>query len=303
MAQHDLDIANGSGSTVRGDINDALEALGSTMKGASAPSAPLAGMFWVDDDTPSSSLWTLKQYDGTDWLHCGYVDITNNRFIPAGGLIDVRVFDTPGAVTYTPTTGTRSIKVRVQGAGGGSGGCVATTAGQWAAGRPGAAGAYAEAYLTSGFSGETITVGAGGAGGSAGDNGGANGGTSSFGSAVSCTGGNGGGGSGSVQTAAGATAGSIATGGAATGGDVNIPGNTGDANVGVSSSVVIRGGGGDAVLGPGGAAAVVSSNNAAGSAPGGYGGGAAGPANVSGSFSAAAGAAGAQGVIIIEEFG
>jgi hypothetical protein len=303
MAQHDLDVANGSGSTVRADINSALVALGSLQKGASAPGSAAAGWFWLDDDTPSSSLWTLKQYDGSDWLHVGYVDTTNNRFIGAGALIGVRTFATPGASTYTPTTGTRAIRVRVQAGGGGSGGCVATTAGQWAAGRPGASGAYAEAYLTSGFSGVTITVGAGGVAGSAGDNGGGTGGTSSFGTAVVCAGGGGGGGSGNVATGAGLTIGNTAAGGVASDGDINVPGNSPDAPFAVTVGLVVRAAGGDAVLGPGGSSAVVSTNNASGSTPGGYGGGAAGPVNANNTFSAAAGAAGAPGVIIIEEFG
>lgn len=255
MAQHDLDIANGSGSTVRGDLNDALEALGTIQKGGSAPSGAAAGWTWLDDDTPSSSLWTLKRYDGADWVHVAYFDTTNNRWIPAGAYLGMRVFSTPGTTTYTETTGTRAVLVEVQGAGGGSGGCAATTSGQWAAGRPGGAGGFSRRYMTSSFSGVTITVGAGGAGGSAGDNAGSNGGASSFGSAAVGGGGEGGGGSGSVQTGAGFTPAGTAAGGTATTGDVNIAG------------------------------------------------GAAGPVNANGSFSAQAGAAGAQGIVIVHEFG
>jgi hypothetical protein len=44
MAHHDLDIANADGATFRADLNNALMALGSTMKGPNAPSAPVAGM-------------------------------------------------------------------------------------------------------------------------------------------------------------------------------------------------------------------------------------------------------------------
>lgn len=84
MAQHDLDIANASGAAVRADINGALAALGSTMKGPSAPTSPLAGMAWLDDNTPSSTVWTLNVYDGTDWIALGLLDTTNNRFTPTG---------------------------------------------------------------------------------------------------------------------------------------------------------------------------------------------------------------------------
>lgn len=84
MSQHDLVIDNAGGATVRADINSALAALGSTMKGANAPSAPLAGMLWVEDDNPSTAVWTLKIYDGADWSAVGELDATNNRFTPNG---------------------------------------------------------------------------------------------------------------------------------------------------------------------------------------------------------------------------
>ncbi|WP_425065626.1 hypothetical protein [Reyranella sp.] len=86
MSQHDLTIDNASRTTVRGDIQSALQALGSLMKGSSAPSTLYSGMLWLDDDTPSSTLWTLKQYDGTDWIVWGYVDTVANTFVPASSL-------------------------------------------------------------------------------------------------------------------------------------------------------------------------------------------------------------------------
>ena len=87
MPQHDLDIANASGALVRADLNNALAALGSAMKGPNAPPAPLAGMIWVDDDTPSVTVWTVKQYDGADWIDLGRLDITNNAYTPSEGVI------------------------------------------------------------------------------------------------------------------------------------------------------------------------------------------------------------------------
>jgi hypothetical protein len=87
MPQHDLVIDNASGAAVRTDLNNALAALGSAMKGPNAPPAPVAGMTWVDDDTPSATVWTLKQYDGADWLEIGRLDVTNNIFIPSEGVI------------------------------------------------------------------------------------------------------------------------------------------------------------------------------------------------------------------------
>lgn len=87
MPQHDMVIANGSGAAVRADINDALAAIGSMMKGPNAPPAPVSGMIWLDDDTPSTTVWTVRQYDGAEWIEWGRLDITNNVFIPSEGVI------------------------------------------------------------------------------------------------------------------------------------------------------------------------------------------------------------------------
>lgn len=105
-----------------------------------------------------------------------------------GRLINIRVFSSGG--TYTPTTGTAAVYVKVQAGGGAGGGTPLTNASQVAAGSGGTAGAYAEGYYTSSFSGITLTIGAAGAGvsGAAG----AAGGTTSFGALLSCPGGGGG---------------------------------------------------------------------------------------------------------------
>jgi hypothetical protein len=87
MPQHDLILDNASGAGFRADANGALAALGSCMKGPNAPPAPLAGMIWVDDDTPSATIWTIKQYDGAEWIELGRLDITANIYIPSEGVI------------------------------------------------------------------------------------------------------------------------------------------------------------------------------------------------------------------------
>lgn len=84
MAQHDLIIDNASGAAVRADINGALAALGSTMKGSGAPSAPLAGKQWIEDDSPSGSVWTWRVYDGSDWIVVGTIDTVANQFRGSG---------------------------------------------------------------------------------------------------------------------------------------------------------------------------------------------------------------------------
>jgi hypothetical protein len=87
MPQHDLILDNGSGAAFRADANSALAALGSYMKGPNAPPAPMAGMVWVDDDTPSATTWTVKRYDGADWIEEGRLDIMANIYIPSEGVI------------------------------------------------------------------------------------------------------------------------------------------------------------------------------------------------------------------------
>ena len=81
-----MSIANAVGSTVRADINSALQALASTSKGATAPSTPYAGQLWIEDDNPSATNWTLWFYDGTDWISLGTIDTTANTFSATNGV-------------------------------------------------------------------------------------------------------------------------------------------------------------------------------------------------------------------------
>ncbi len=77
MSQHDLNIANADGATVRADLNGAFAALGTSMKGPSVPPSPQAGLVWLDD---SASPWTLRIYDGVDWIVIGTVNASTNEF-------------------------------------------------------------------------------------------------------------------------------------------------------------------------------------------------------------------------------
>jgi hypothetical protein len=106
MAQHDLIIDNAGGATVRADINNALAALGSSMKGPNAPPAPLAGMIWVEDDNPSATVWTVKMYDGADWISLGTLDSTNNRFTLTGAASMPDGTATAPAVSFSADTNT-----------------------------------------------------------------------------------------------------------------------------------------------------------------------------------------------------
>ena len=104
-----------------------------------------------------------------------------------GALLNVQVFSTAGTFTYAPTVGTRSVLVKAVGAGGSTSSHAATLAGHNSACSSAGAGAYGEGRYTSGFSGVTVTVGAGGAAPATGA--GNAGGSSSFGALLSCPGG------------------------------------------------------------------------------------------------------------------
>lgn len=104
MPQHDLDIANGAGNVVRADINGALAALGTCQKGPTAPLGAAAGWIWIDDNTPSATLWTVFQNDGAAWVVIGYIDATNDRYWSAGSPIwGGTAGGTANALTVTST--------------------------------------------------------------------------------------------------------------------------------------------------------------------------------------------------------
>lgn len=97
-----------------------------------------------------------------------------------GRLLNILKFTASG--TYTPTTGTKNIRVRIVGAGGAGGGAAASTvSGYLAAGRGGGGGTYGETTLINVTAVTSVSVIVGGAGASSVGGSGANGGSSSFG--------------------------------------------------------------------------------------------------------------------------
>lgn len=222
------------------------------------------------------------------------------------GLIGIQTFCSSGCSstggTYTPDAGTQSVIVEVQGAGGGGGGAGSTGASQSSIGSAGGSSSYGEALITSGFSGATITVPAGGAGGSAGDNSGTSGSSASFGSLISCPGGSGGtggapvsgaviagiAGSSSACTFSGSTQIKSVIGAATTYGIVLTPGGVSGSSSGANS-----------ILGLGGQGR--TGGNSGGNAFG-YGAGGGGANQPTASSSAEAGGAGSQSIVIVYEY-
>ncbi|MGR1224328.1 phage tail-collar fiber domain-containing protein [Aeromonas veronii] len=227
------------------------------------------------------------------------VAITPKRLAPVivGRLIGVQVFTS--SATYTPTAGTKSVVVEVQGGGGAGGGAATTGAGTISASVGGAAGSYGKGRFTAGFSGVAVTIGAGGAGVSGGA--GSSGGASSFGGLISAPGG-----AGTYPPGAGAPAGFSSTernSGVPTGANIcSVLGQGGGSPAGLVSPPMALGGiGGASYFGCGGSGenGITGEPPQAGLNPGSGGGGAASGNNAG---ITKAGKNGAAGIVIVWEY-
>jgi len=93
MSQHDLDIANQTASAARSDINNALQALGSTNSGASAPATTYANMLWYDT---TANILKMRAEANDAWISIGYFDQSADAFRI---LDDTQVTNTSGTQT------------------------------------------------------------------------------------------------------------------------------------------------------------------------------------------------------------
>lgn len=202
-----------------------------------------------------------------------------------------------GSGTYTVPAGVTAILVECIGSGAGGAGVAGGS--NAALGGGGSGGGYARKWIPSPDSSYSYTVGAGGAGGAAGTNDGSNGNTTSFGNPSVCTAG---GGTGGISMTAGTAVfvNASPNGGIGTVGDFLLRGTSGLYGLRLSGSAGTSGAGGAAARG--GAGGSGRSSGGAGSAATSHGGGGAGGAVISGSASVAGGN-GADGRIIIWEFG
>lgn len=202
-----------------------------------------------------------------------------------GRLLNMRVFTSSG--TYTPTQGTKRIRVTITGGGGGGGGCQAFSNGETFFGAGGGAGGTVISVITVAATSYSVVIGSGGTGGS-GATSGNGGGDSKFASLLTAPGGQGAGKTTITNTGGG-------YGGVPNTGDIRIPG--GDGNDGQAGTLAVGGCGGASYWGGGGRAGVGTAHN--GLAPGSGGGGA-----YDNSYSGIAkpGGRGANGICIIEEF-
>ncbi len=201
-----------------------------------------------------------------------------------GRLVNTRVFTSSG--TYTPTPGTKRIRVTITGGGGGGGGCKAISNNETFFGAGGGAGGTVITTLIPTKDSYPVTIGAGGAGGVSATYG-LKGGDSSFGSVIA-PGGEGGGKVGVTNTNGG-------NGGVPSTGGINIIGGNG--SDGQSGNIGVSGEGGTSHWGGGGRAG--AGGGVSGKA---YGSGGGGAYDAGYSGTSMTGGKGAAGICIIEEF-
>lgn len=195
--------------------------------------------------------------------------------------------------TYTPTSGTTSVVVELVGGGGAGGNTSITGVGQTSVAGGGGAGGYARSRLTSGFSGVSMTVGAGGLALST-----VNGGATSFGALLSATGGTGGPNSPAQTPPVLSIQGH---GGAGSSGNlVNSRGGDGMPGIAAQNTSTVSGSGGSSYFGGGGIGQPTGAGpGQTATSPGAGGGGAfAGPSVGASQI----GGDGAAGIILVHEF-
>lgn len=257
-------------------LNELAAALGNDPNFATTVTNALAGKQPLDStltDLSGKTVNGILQYLGLGDAS-GYV----------GRLINTRVFTSSG--TYTPTPGTKRIRVTITGGGGGGGGCQAISSNETFFGAGGGAGGTVITILTPTQNSYPVTIGAGGAGGVSATNG-TSGGNSVFASLIA-PGGAGGGKVGVANTNGG-------NGGVPNTGDIRIIGGQG--GDGQSGNISVSGAGGTSYWGGGGRAG--AGGGVSGKA---YGSGGGGAYDAGYSGTSMTGGKGADGVCIIEEF-
>lgn len=294
-----------TGGSINGATIGATTAAAGTFSSVSTASATITGGSingtTIGATTPSTIAGTTGTFTGAVTATGG----VSNSIGQLYALKSVAALTAGAGLTYTPTAGTKAIRVICQGGGGGGGGVDGQGAGTAGCAGGGGAGGRSEIFLTSLAASYTYTVSStGGAGGAglAGATGTAGGTTTFSGTGVSLSAGGGSGGVGRTASSSGVSSGGGA-GGAASGGAINVTGQRGlsgtvTGGVGVSQgtgALSIYGGGGDGFIVSG-----ASGGDEGGAASGfGAGGGGAGVTVLTTNH---AGGAGSGGLIIVEEF-
>ena len=104
MSQHDLTIDNQGFPAFRADLNTALQALGSTNSGATAPSTPFANQIWYDT---ANNILKIRNEDNDAWISLLTLNQTSDTLQSVSGLVigtDVQAYDADTAKTDVANT-------------------------------------------------------------------------------------------------------------------------------------------------------------------------------------------------------
>ena len=104
MSQHDLTIDNQGFPAFRADLNNALQALGSTNSGTTAPSTPFANQLWYDT---TNNILKIRNEDNDAWISLLTLNQTTDALQSVFGLIigtDVQAYNANNAVTNAVQT-------------------------------------------------------------------------------------------------------------------------------------------------------------------------------------------------------
>ncbi len=107
MSQHDPNVANGDGLTVRTGIVAALLAILSAHSGTADPTYKVAGMQWYRTDVPGTGIWTKYEWDGASAIVLGTLNTSTHKWTPAAvPSVTADVFLGTGANGVNDQTGT-----------------------------------------------------------------------------------------------------------------------------------------------------------------------------------------------------
>jgi len=113
LSQHDFTIDNQGFPAFRSDLNNALQALGSTSSGASAPSSPFANQLWYDT---TNNILKIRNEDNDAWISLLTLNQTTDALQSVSGLVigtDVQAYDADTAKTDVAQTFTAGQRVEI----------------------------------------------------------------------------------------------------------------------------------------------------------------------------------------------
>lgn len=99
MSQHDLNIANQGFPAFRADLNAALEALGTTQSGNTAPATTFANQLWYDT---TNSILKKRNADNDAWINIATFNESTDTLASVAGLVigtNVQAYDADTAFT------------------------------------------------------------------------------------------------------------------------------------------------------------------------------------------------------------